>query len=192
MTARRTTALALSLLLTGCSFFSRTKSRIYSLERIPPAAPVTAVRGVPIGIDSLEIPPGFDRSDVVVRLPNHQLDVRGIEQWSASLAPLVRHTLASDLAARLPEAMVILPGQAIPPGPMRAIDVAFEELAAGPENAVVLDAQWVVREEGRPTVRRHERITVDLRSLDSAEVAAGLSRALATFADRIAAQLGPG
>ena len=72
---------------------------------------------------------------------------------------------------------------------MRSIDLAFEEIAAGPEAKVVLDARWIVREAGRPDVTRHERIAIDIASLDSANVATGMSQALAALADRIVAGL---
>jgi uncharacterized lipoprotein YmbA len=186
---RRTRAIAILLLLSGCSFFSRSKSRIYSLDRIAPATGVVAVRGLPVGIDGIELPPGVDRKEVVVRKANQQLDVRSAEQWSATLQPLALHTLAFDLAARLPEGMVILPGAAKPIAPVRSIDVVLEDFAAGPQNVVVLDGRWMLREAGRPDVTRHERITVDIASLDSANVATGVSRALAMLADRMAAAL---
>jgi uncharacterized lipoprotein YmbA len=189
MTIRQIVPLLLSLVLTGCSFFSKSQSRFYSLDRIAPAAPVAAVHGLPVGIDGVELPPGLDRREIVVRKADHQLDVRSNEQWSATLQPLVLHTLAFDLAARLPEGMLILPGEAKPPGAMRSIDVVLEELAAGPEAKVVLDGRWVVRESGRPDVARHERIAVDIASLDSANIANGVSQALGTLADRMAAEM---
>ena len=119
MTIRRTMPLLLSFVLAGCSFFSKSQSNFYSLDRIAPGAAVANVHGLPIGIDGVELPPGLDRREIVVRKANHQLDVRSNEQWSASLQPLVLHTLAFDLAARLPEGMVILPGEAKPSGAMR-------------------------------------------------------------------------
>jgi hypothetical protein len=51
----------------------------------------------------------------------------------------------------------------------------------------VLDAQWTLRTPGAPDLTRRERIAEPLGSLDSAEIAAGSSRALATLADRIVA-----
>jgi uncharacterized lipoprotein YmbA len=166
------------LLLCGCSFFSKTKSQIYSLERIPGAA--VTIAGAPVGIDSIELPPGFDRKEIVVRKANNQLDVRGTQQWGAVLSEEVLHTLAFDLAARLPAGMVIMPGTA-KPAAMRGIDVAFEELAAGPDAKVVVDARW--------GGGHHEHIEVPIPSLDSANVATGTSQALAQLADRIAAGL---
>lgn len=183
---RRTLPLLL-MVVAGCGFFSRTKNSFYSLERIP--GTVVSPRGLAVGIDALELPPGFDRRDIVVRKADHQLDVRNTQQWSAALEPAVLHTLAFDLAARLPEGMVILPGQAKPLGAVRAIDVVVEEFAAGPENAVVLDARWILREVGKPDIAHHERISIDIASLESANVADGFSRALAALADRMAAGL---
>jgi len=189
MTIRWTVPLLLPFVLAGCSFFSKSQSTFYSLDRIASAAAVANVHGLPIGIDGVELPPGLDRREIVVRKADHQLDIRGNEQWSASLQPLVLHTLAFDLAARLPEGMVILPGEAKPSGAMRSIDVVLEELAAGPDAKVVLDGRWMVRESGRPDVTRHERIVVDIASLASANIAKGVSQALGTLADRMAAAM---
>jgi len=175
---RRAVFIAL-LLLSGCSFFSRTKNDIYSLDRIPGASLIA--QGTPIGIESLELPPGLDRREIVVRKADHQLEVRPNELWSAGLQTAVLHTLAFDLASRLPEGMVILPGQ-VKPAAMRSIDVVFEELAAGPEQKVILDARWKLGD-----VSHHETIAVDVPSPDSRNVATGMSQAIAALADRIAA-----
>lgn len=181
----RTRALILLLLLPGCGgLLSRKQTnKFYSLDRIAPAA-VTNVRGTPVAIDVVELPPGFDRRDLVVRKADMQLEVREREQWSAALEPLILHTLAFDLAARLPEGMVILPGEPIPLTPKRGIHVMIETLAAGPENKVTLDARWIVGE-----ATHHEVITADLASLDGADIAKGFSQVLATLADRIVAGL---
>jgi uncharacterized lipoprotein YmbA len=175
-------AVVVLLLLSGCSFFSRTKNNIYSLDRIPGTA--VAMRGTPLGIESLELPPGVDRREIVVRKADQKLDVRANELWSADLKPLVLHTLAFDLASRLPEGMVILPGET-KPAAMRPIDVVFEQLAAGPDPKFVLDARWTL-----DNVTHHESIAVDIPSLDSKNVATGMSQALAQLADRIAASHG--
>jgi uncharacterized lipoprotein YmbA len=161
------------------------------LDRVPPVAPVARAAGLPIGINSVELPPGFDRKEIVVRQSNQQLDVRSTDQWPDSLAPLVLHTLAYDLADRLPVGLVVLPGEAKPIAAMRSIDVGFEDLAAGPDAKVTLDAHWVVHEAGRADVTHHDRLDVPLSSLDSVSVASGMSQAVATLADRIATTLAP-
>ena len=165
-------------LVGGCSFFSRTKSTIYSLDTIPGA--MRAVRGTPVGIGDVELPSGFDRKEIVVRKTDAQLDVRGTEQWPATLSDVVVHTLAFDLAGRLPDGMVILPGET-KPSAMRSIDVAFEQIAAGPDSRVIVDAVW-----GRT---HHEHIEVPISNLQSASVASGMSQAIGLLADRIAASI---
>ena len=181
--------MVVTLIVSGCGFFSRSQSRIYSLDRVAPAAAPVAGRGLPVGLDGIELPPGFDRKEIVVRKANQQLDVRSAEQWSDSLEPLVLHTLAYDLAGRLPLGMMILPGEVKPPSQMRTIDVAFEDLSAGPDAKITVDAHWIVKEPGRPDIAAHDRFTVDVPSLDSANVAAGMGQALGALADRIVAQL---
>ena len=176
------------VLLTGCSFFSRSKSQFFSLDRIQPSAPLTAARGVPVGIDTVQLPADLDRREVVVRNEHHHLEVRSNQQWSAAFHDLVMQTLAFDLAARMPEGMVILPGAARPVA-LRAIDVVFEELAAGPQNTLVLDAHWTVRTGTQTGVAHHEQISIPIQSLDSPQVATGVSQALAALADRIASGL---
>ena len=183
-----TKRLVVLLFLTGCGFLSKSAPpKLYSLDRIAPAAaaPATAPATLPIGIDSVEIPPGIDRRELVVRQPDHRLDVRSNEQWSAPFRDLVLHTLAFDLAARLPVGMVIVPGET-KPAAMRSIDVAFEELAANADRTVVLDARWILREPGRPEVAHRDRIVVNVPSLDAAQIATGISQALAGLADRMA------
>ncbi len=167
----------LLLLLSSCSFFSHTKNTIYSLDAIP-GTTVAARSGPPIGIETLELPPGLDRREVVVRKAGHELEVRPNELWSATLQPLVLHTLAFDLASRLPAGAFVLPGSVKPPS-MRGINVTFEELAAGPEQKVVLDARW----DGG----HHEHIVIDIASLKSADVADGMNKALAALSERIIA-----
>jgi uncharacterized lipoprotein YmbA len=165
----------LLLLITSCSFFSKTKSTIYTLDRIP--GTVVNLSGNPIAINAVELPAGFDRKEIVVRKANNQLDVRGTDQWSATLSNAVLHTLAFDLADRLPQGMVILPGDTRPAA-VRPIDVVFEEIAAGPDVKVVIDARLNTR---------REHVEVPIASLSSANVASGMSQALAQLADRIVA-----
>ena len=187
MTLRHLTVLcSLVILLTGCGFFSRTKNQYYTLEVLPPPAEAAPpLSGSPFAIGAIQLPPGLDRREMAVKDARHQLDIRGNHLWSDSLETMVLHTLAHDLAARLPEGMIVLPGQPQPAGPIRAIDVIFEDLTPGPQSALVLNARWTLR--GSAT--RQVRIEVPMQSLDSADVASAMSQALATLSERIVAQL---
>ncbi|HEX8620216.1 MAG TPA: PqiC family protein [Thermoanaerobaculia bacterium] len=183
MTIRRTALLLVCLLLGGCGFLKRPPNQFYSLQTIPATAAVPAVGGVPVGIDGIELPPGLDRRGIVLRGADHRFEVRGTHQWAAPLEEMVIHTLAFDLANRMPEGMVVLPGQA-KPATMRSLFIVFEDLAPGPDNVFVLDARWTIGE-----LTRHERITVNLQSTESASIVAAMSQALGTLADRIVAAL---
>ena len=180
---RRTIGVLAVVVLSGCSFFSKSKPKLFSLDVIAPAGAVAAVRGTPIAIGSLELPPDIDRREVAVRKADQQLEARPSELWSASVQALVLHTLAFDLAGRLPEGMIVLPGAAQTVTP-RSIDVIIEDFAAGPDQRVVLDARWIL---GGAT--HHEQIAIPLNSLDSAQIASGMSQALAALADRIVTQI---
>jgi uncharacterized lipoprotein YmbA len=179
---------AAALLLAGCGFLSRPKNQFYSLDTIPAAtAPGAALpgatTGLPIALDGIELPPGLDRRGIIVRGADHKVEVRGTNQWTAPLEEMVLHTLAFDLANRLPEGMVILPGQNKPAGAVRSLSVVFEELAPGPEPTFVLDARWSVNGEAT----HHERITVPMTTMDSPSIATAMSQALGQLADRMAA-----
>jgi uncharacterized lipoprotein YmbA len=175
--------LAICLLLTGCGLLKRTPNTFYTLDTIPGTAARATIAGTPVGIDGIELPPGLDRREVTARAADNKLDVRGQHQWASPLEDMVIHTLSFDLASRLPEGMVVLPGQA-KPGAMRSLYVTFEDLAPGPDNVFVLDARWTIGE-----MVRHERITVPLQSAESAAVVTAMSQALGQLADRIAAAL---
>ena len=188
MRTGRFAVLLLIFAAAGCGFLRRPQNTFYALETVAPSTRRTTLGGVPVGIDGLELPPGIDRRGIVVREENFELDERGTHQWASSLEDMVIHTVAFNLANRVPEGMVVLPGQA-KPAAMRSIYIVMEELAPGPQPVFVLDARWTLNEAGRPELTKHERITVDMPSLDSAEVVEAMNTALAQLADRIAAAL---
>jgi uncharacterized lipoprotein YmbA len=176
-------ALCALVLVAGCGLFKRVPNQFYALDTIP-AQSRAARTGAQIGLDTVELPPGIDRRGIVLRGADNQLEVRGTHQWASPLEEMVIHTLAFDLANRLPEGMIVLPGQPRPSG-ARALSVTFEDLAPGPDGVFVLDARWTLA-SGEA---HHERITVPLSSTESPAVVAGMSQALAQLADRIVAGL---
>ena len=187
----RLTIVAITLLIAGCGMFRRTQNELYSIETIAPSA-VAAAAGLPLAVEAVQLPPDVDRREIAVRGDDHQLEIRGTHLWAGNLEDMVMHTLAFNLANRLPDGMVVLPGQAKPTVTVRQIFVMFEELAPGPGEEFVLDARWTVREStpGMPEIVRHDRITIPMTSKDSAAVAAAMSQALATLADRMVATVG--
>ena len=104
----RATAIAFTILLAGCSFLKRPPNQFYSLDTI--AGSPRTVTGAPVAIEGIELPPGLDQRGIVVMNADHKVEVRGTNQWTSSLEEMVIHTLAFDLASRLPNGMVVLPG----------------------------------------------------------------------------------
>ena len=184
----RTACIALlTIAVTGCSIFRRPPNTFYALDTIPPATAARSVSGSPVGIDGIELPPGIDRRGIVIRKEDNELEVRGTNQWASPLEDMVIHTLSFNLASRLPEGMVVLPGQ-LKPAAMRSIFIMFEELAPGPDQVFVLDARWTLTTGG--TMRTgHERITINMPSMKSEDIVTAMNQALAEFADRLAAAL---
>ena len=178
MTMRRISAAMLVLLAAGCGIMKRTPNQFYSLQPVP--GTMVNVGGIPVGIDGVELPPGLDRRGIVIRGENHKLDEKGQHQWASSLEDMVIHTLAFDLAKRLPEGSVVLPGQ-IKPAAMRPVVVIFEDLAANQNREFVLDARWT-----SAGVSHHERIVVPIATTEPVEIVRGMSQALAQLADKIA------
>lgn len=166
--------------LASCSFFSKTKSTIYSLDvESPGDEHVIPTLATPIALGSVELPPGLDRREIVVRKGDHQLDIRANDLWPSNLQPLVVHVLAFDLARCVPNGMVVLPGESVRPG-TRTIDVVIEDFTADPEGTVTLQARW----NGHP-----DGVIIHTGFTDSAHVAKAMSDALALFAQRMSNHL---
>ena len=185
----RVTTMLLLTFLSGCGFFSAQKKDYFTIDAVPPAGGRADAEGVPVGIDTVQLPPAIERREVAVREESGQLDLRGRDLWGASLETLVMHALAFNLASRLPEGLVILPGQATPLSATRSIRVIAETFEAGPGQMVVLDVRWILAGNDGEGVTTHERIEVPIASLESADIANGMSLALAELANRIAAAL---
>ncbi|HEX7150362.1 MAG TPA: PqiC family protein [Thermoanaerobaculia bacterium] len=183
---RRALVFLLMLAVSGCGFLKRPPNQFYSLETVE--GTVRNVTGLPVGIDGIQLPPGLDRRGIVVRGTDNRFEVRGTHQWASDLEEMVIHTLAFNLASRLPNGMVIVPGQA-KPSAMRALYVTFEDLAAGEDGVFVLDARWTLIEPGAPERAGRERITVTPASKESAALVTAMNQALAQLADRLVAGL---
>jgi len=177
----------LCILASGCGFLGRSKNNFYSLETIAPQTALATIGGTPIAVDGIELPPGVDRREIVSKGENHTFKVSNSNLWASPLEEMVIHTLAFNLAGRLPEGMVVLPGQA-KPAAMRALYVTFEELTAQPNGEFVLDARWVVTAPGVPELAGRDRITI-AAGAEPPKIVDAMSNALAQLADRIVAKL---
>jgi hypothetical protein len=184
-------AFALAGLLAACA--DSPPTRFFQLEPTPAEGPRLDLPGPPIGVAAVRLPPELERRALVLEGPGAELQVRGTERWAGPLDLMVRRTLALNLARRLAEGDVVVPGQPKPEGGSHGTVVTIERFAAGPEGTVVLAADWsLVAPDGRTLLRQSERVTARAASPEGAAVSAAMSRALGRLADAMARDLADG
>lgn len=189
MNARACCLLLASLALAGCS--SSPPTSFYTLEPVAPEAGALDAGGEPIAVGRVTLPPELERDELVRWEGNNSLSVASIERWAAPLATLVRRTLALDLAARLPDRMVFVPGQPGVDSAKRYVVVTFAAFGARPDGEVAIGARWCLTgdEAEEPIIVRDEELALPIESSSGADIAAALSAGLGELADRIAAAL---
>jgi len=174
--------------LTACP--SSPAIQYYTLNSIAPTVTTDGHTGYPVWISTVIVPKTLDRTQLVRRASANRLDVSENNRWAAPLDDMIRRVLSQDLATRLPEGTVIQPGEPLPSGRLRRISVDLSTFESDLEGHVVLNAQWTLEsQESAVQLRRDEHIVIDEGSGAPDAVSAGMSRALAILADRIAASL---
>lgn len=166
-------------------------TRYYTLNPIPLTVTGAGRNGYFVWIARVIVPKTLDRTQFVRRVSANRLDVSENNRWAAPLDDMVRRVLSQDLATRLPENMVIQPDEPLPPGRLRRITVDLGTFDSDLDGHIVLNVQWTVEssDNAEMQLRRDEHISVDAGSGIPDAVSAGMSRALAILADRMAAAL---
>lgn len=189
--ARCTTSLvALGLLLGLGACASSPPTQFIELDaQTPKTASVAHAAAVePITMGKVHLPASLDRLALVRRTGSNRLDVSDTVEWGGPLDRLVRQTLGSDLAARLPQDAYMPPDQ-IPSGvkSVHYLTVIFRTFSAGASNRVTLHAHWslVDGKTHRTAVARSTTIHVQAASAKSSDIAAAMSRALALLSDQV-------
>ncbi len=193
---RRVTAplalLGLSLAAGACG--SSPATTWVTLAPVPPerAAAAAAAAGEHLAVGRITLPPELDRASPARYQGRNRLVVAPAARWPAPLDALVRRTLTLDLAARLPDGEVVLPGQPDPEGSLQVVVVAFRAFAADSAGDVTLDARWtLVREPSEaPLLTREARVSAHAATPAWDDLAAAISEALARLSDGMAATLG--
>ena len=193
MTRKTTRMLAcagLLFVLAACGHSPPT--RYFSLEAVPPSAPLGTVSPpiAPVQLGAVRVPALLDRPEVVAQQAGYRLTVRENDRWGAPFAQMVRSTLARDLVARLPPGSFILPGVSSPAG-VRRILVPVLDLRASANGQMTFEGSWalVAGERSTAVMTQEISLTEPMASADSAQIADTLSRLLGRLADRIAASL---
>lgn len=186
----------------GCA--SSPPVRFYTLTPIAPETRLTVPPGTAqIQLNRLTVPAELDRLSLVRRIDATRLQIADDDRWAAPLDDMIRRVLSADLAARLPENLVIDPNQPQAGERRQSLAVDFQDLYADAGCAVTLRATWVLtappaqnastkNEAGagdRMQVSEELQVPSGSACSGAAAVPGVMSRALASLSDRIAAHI---
>jgi uncharacterized lipoprotein YmbA len=162
-------------------------TRIHTLEKATPAARVDSYQAPPLRVDSVHVPLGWDRLEILSPTGAGELKIDDFDHWSAPLAQLVRQVLSADLDARLPSGTVIFPHLSKPPGAL-GINVDILEFTLDSSQGSMSAGWSITPGVGSPVTRREVSLFhTPLASADPTAVAHAWSTLLGKLADRIAA-----
>ncbi|OYV32553.1 MAG: hypothetical protein B7Z80_26550 [Rhodospirillales bacterium 20-64-7] len=111
---RAVSCLILALALAGCAG----KPTTY-LTLTPVPGPAQTKAGTPLAVSRINIPPAIDRSGFTTETGPATLAVAGDTKWAGPLGVMGQLALARDLAARLQNMRVLMPGDPLPAGGAR-------------------------------------------------------------------------
>ncbi len=179
--------LVVALSLIGCA--SSPATHFFTLHAIPAAENRQPALPAPVQIAAVHLPPSLDRRQMVRMTSASGVAISESDRWSGPLDDMVRNVLSEDLLTRLPAGRVVLPA-APAPEDTRAIVVTVADFGPDPSGAVTLTGSWALldRARQRPTFDRQFALSVGSAATPEG-MAAGMSRALAQLADRIASAL---
>jgi uncharacterized lipoprotein YmbA len=183
MSRRFSPGAVLLALLAGCS---SPPTRYYVLSPVS-GSPAAATGATPLRVDRVRIPSELDRSQIVSRLGPNRLEVASTSRWAAPLNEMIRRVLSADLAARLPQGLVIDPYEPIQGRPVRSLTVTIDEFYADPACEVSLRAAWVLTQPQAAALAGMEEVRGAPVGKCPDGLAASMSQALAELSDRIAA-----
>ena len=173
-----------ALLLAGCRSAA---TRVHSLDVTVPAARMTADRSPALRVDSLSVPAGWDRLEILRPSSTGQLEISDFDHWSAPLGQAARQALSADLSQRLPPGSVIFPRLPKPEGAL-GLNVDILEFSMAGSRAS-MQVSWVISSAANsPDAKRSEALLLDsLSSTEPAAVVQAWSRLIGQLADHIAA-----
>ena len=181
------------LLLSGCLGPAKSKptrfyvlSSLYSAKAKP--APVADLKNVAIGVGPVRIPGKLDRSQIVTRTAQNEIDLTEFAEWGDPLGAGFSRVLAENLSVLLnTENIAIFPWlKAAQTDYQVAVDVA--DFIGNPGGNVVLRAWWTVfGENGRTELlKRYTNLNEPVTGDDIVAMVQAQSRTLEALSRQIA------
>lgn len=165
-------------------------TRFYLLSATGGGSPDGAARTV-VALGPLSLAEYLDRPQIVTRRGGNAVELGAYDQWAAPLDDMVLRILQEDLAARIPEARVVVFPRTGGPAFSRRVAVDIARFDVDEAGDAVLVASWSVREPGRSDALLVRESTVRALAASDAypDRVAAMSQALGYLADEIAAGL---
>jgi uncharacterized protein len=145
---------------------------------------------VAVRLEAVAIPAELDRLELVNHSGPNQVHIAESDRWAAPLDDQIRRMLSDDLAARLPKGLVVDPNEPSTRDARRTLSVSIGQFDADASCAVTLNASWSLQQPHAAAQSGSERIQQPSAGACPAGLPAAMSRALATFADRLAPIVG--
>jgi uncharacterized lipoprotein YmbA len=162
-------------------------TRIYGLDAVVPATRIAAYQAPALRVDTLNVPAGWDRTEILELAADGKLQLSDFDHWSAPLAQIARQTLSDDLDQRLPPGSVIYP-RLPKPNEALGIDVDILEFSLSASQASMQASWLIVPALGSQNAKRNvASLHGALTSTAPAAVARAWSELIAQLADHIAA-----
>ncbi len=184
-------------ILTSCAFLSALggclggspPSRFYLLSPLPVSeSPATAASGVAIGVGPVALPEYLNRSQIVSRAGENQLQLAEFDRWAEPLGKNFTRVLVLNLSTLLSTDRVALHpwNRSTPIDYQVTVDVARFE--AGPDEKISLLARWSIVDTGkRETLLMRKSIFSEPIASNGYEATVeSMSRAVAALSREIA------
>ena len=183
-------------ILTSCAFLSMlggclggsSPSRFYLLSPLPASESPAKVGGVAIGVGPISLPNYLDRSQIVTRKGENQLQLAEFDRWAESLQRNFTRVLLLNLSTLLAtDRMALHPwNRSTPIDYQVTVDVARFE--AGTDEKISLLARWSIIDGGKQgTLRMRKSIFSEPIASEGYEATVeSMSRAVASLSREIA------
>ena len=182
-------AAVLALLLAGCGHTPPTT--FFTLDPVAGSAPAPGASMAPIRVQSVHLPPEFDRPQLITRPGGgDQVRLHEFAQWAGPVGALARNALTLDLSSRLPAGAVIAPDAPRPANTrLLTVDILALRLTGGEAQVTAiwtLAAPAPSKGPAPAAVSQTERFSVPAGSTDDpAAEAEALTRVLGVLSDRM-------